>query len=121
MMTLYCDESDDGETYVLAGWLGVPTVWYGFDLAWQAMLQTITMPDGGPCPAFHASDIVGRDLIADSPFKGWTFEQEVDAFTKATNVICDTGHHLHLWPVGVRCENSGEDGSPENIPQARTP
>ena len=25
MLTLYCDESDDGETYALAGWLATPT------------------------------------------------------------------------------------------------
>ena len=46
MMTLYCDESDDGQTYALAGWLAVPSAWETFDPAWRAMLQTIAMPDG---------------------------------------------------------------------------
>jgi hypothetical protein len=51
MMTLYCDESDDGETYALAGWLATPSAWERFELAWRAMLQTIRMPDGSACKA----------------------------------------------------------------------
>jgi hypothetical protein len=31
--------------------------------------------------------IVGRDVISDSKFKGWTFQQEVEAFDKAITVI----------------------------------
>jgi hypothetical protein len=105
MLTFYCDESDDGQTYVLAGWLGSPTGWEHFDPAWRAMLQTITMPDGWPCPAFHAAEIVGRDQIKDSRFKGWTFADEVAAFTKATDLICDVKNGCALmWPIGVATE-----------------
>ena len=46
MLTLYCDESDDGETYALAGWLATPTG--GSDPAWRAMLQTLTYGRGRP-------------------------------------------------------------------------
>ena len=86
-MTLYCDESDDGQTYALAGWLAVPSAWETFDPAWRAMLQTIAMPDGAACNAFHAVDIVGRDQIKGSPFKGWTFQDEIVAFSKAIAVV----------------------------------
>ena len=53
------------------------------------MLQTIKMPDGSPCPTFHAAEIVGRNQIEGSRFKGWTFADEVAAFTKATDLVCD--------------------------------
>src|SRR5438552_3219846 len=76
MMTLYCDESDDGETYALAGWLATPSAWRQFEPAWRAMLETIKMPDGSPCAAFHTREIVNRDLIPGSRFKGWTFQDE---------------------------------------------
>ncbi len=101
MMTLHCDESDDGETYALAGWLTTPTEWNHFDPAWRAMLQTITMPDGSPCRAFHAADIVGRDQIKGSPFRGWSFPDEVAAFSKAIAVVEDPKASALLWPVGV--------------------
>ena len=67
MMTLYCDESDDGETYALAGWLATPTCWKHFDLAWRAMLLTVTMPNGSPCPGFHASEIENQAETPISP------------------------------------------------------
>lgn len=101
MLTLYCDESDDGETYALAGWLAVPVFWNDFDVAWREMLRGIEMPGGRPCPVFHAVDIVGRELIADSPFKGWTFDDEISAFSKAIGVIEDRKLVPLLYPVGV--------------------
>jgi Protein of unknown function (DUF3800) len=104
MMTLYCDESDDGETYALAGWLATPSAWERFDLAWRAMLETIRMPDGSPCKAFHTREIVNRDLIPNSPFRGWTFADEPAAFTKAIDVICDKSHCAIMWPFGVAAE-----------------
>jgi len=104
MMTMYCDESDDGETYALAGWVGVPSAWHTFDPAWRAMLRSITMPDGSSCRAFHAADIVGRDQIKDSPFKGWTFDDERSAFDKAITLVEDHKIAANLWPVGVALE-----------------
>jgi hypothetical protein len=65
------------------------------------MLKTIAMPDGSECGAFHAAEIVGRDLIDDSKFKGWSFKDEVDAFSKAISVIEDRNAAAILWPVGV--------------------
>lgn len=104
MMTMYCDESDDGHTYALAGWLAVPHGWDLFDPAWRDMLQSIRMPDGSPCPAFHASEIVGRNEIPDSRFKGWSFDDETRAFIRATDLIVDTTKCAILWPVGVAVE-----------------
>jgi hypothetical protein len=104
MMTLYCDESDDGETYALAGWLATPSAWGHFDLAWRAMLTTIRMPDGSPCKAFHTREIVNREGIPNSPFKGWTFDDERAAFMKAVDVICDKNHCAIIWPFGVAAE-----------------
>jgi Protein of unknown function (DUF3800) len=104
MMTLYCDESDDGETYALAGWLATPSAWDRFDPAWRATLKTIQMPDGSPCRAFHTREIVNRDLIPNSPFKGWTFEEERAAFTKAIDVVCNKGYCALMWPFGVAAE-----------------
>src|SRR5437667_5009047 len=101
MMTLYCDESDDGQTYALSGWLAVPRAWNTIEALWRAMLKTIRMPDDSECRAFHAADIVGRDLIHDSPFKGWTFDDEKAAFGKAIAVIEDPHAAAILWPVGV--------------------
>lgn len=104
MMTLYCDESDDGRTYALAGWLGVPSAWDRFNPAWEQMLSTIEMPDGSPCPAFHTADIVHRRRIKGSPFKGWTRKQEREAFDKAIAVIADRRNGANIWPVGVALE-----------------
>ena len=104
MMTLYCDESDDGHTYALAGWLGTPSGWDLFDPAWRDMLGTIAMPDGSPCPAFHTTDIVSREGISDSKFKGWTFEDEKLAFEKAIDVVVDKTLCALMYPVGVAVE-----------------
>jgi hypothetical protein len=104
MLTLHADESDDGRTYALAGWLAVPSAWDVFDPLWREMLHTITMPDGSPCPAFHTVDIVGRDMIKKSPFKGWTFDDEKVAFDKAITVIENKSAAALLWPVGVAVE-----------------
>ena len=68
------------------------------------MLKTIVMPDGSPCSVFHAADIVGRDKIKDSPFKGWTFQDEIAAFDKAITVVEDRSTAAILWPVGVALE-----------------
>ena len=68
------------------------------------MLKTIVMPDGSPCSVFHAADIVGRDKIRDSPFKGWTFQDEIAAFDKAITVVEDRSTAAILWPVGVALE-----------------
>ena len=38
-MTLYCDESDDGDLRPRA-LAGIATGWKGFDPAWRAMLQS---------------------------------------------------------------------------------
>lgn len=104
MMTLYCDESDDGHTYALAGWLSVPSVWDRFAPAWRSMLRTIRMPDGSECESFHAAEIVGRDSISDSPFRGWTFKDEVDAFTKATDTVTDLSIGRLVYPIGCALE-----------------
>ena len=104
MLTLHGDESDDGETYALAGWLAVPSAWARFDPAWREMLATIRMPDGSSCRSFHAADIVGRDEIRNSPFRGWSFTDEIDAFRKATDVIAAVDKCALLWPVGVAVE-----------------
>ena len=69
------------------------------------MLQTVNMPDGSPCRAFHAADIVGRDQISGSPFKDWRFEDEIQVFKKAIAVIEDKKNAAALmWPVGVALE-----------------
>lgn len=104
MMTLYCDESDDGETYALAGWLAVPSARNQFEPAWRAMLETLTMPDGSACPSFHAVEIVGREQITGSRFKGWTFEQETVAFTRAADLVARRDICALLWPIGAAIE-----------------
>jgi hypothetical protein len=104
MMTLYCDESDDGRSYALAGWLAVPSAWDTFDRAWREMLLGLVMPDGTPCRAFHGAEIVGRAEISGSKFKGWTFEDEVNAFTRAVDVITNRQVCPLMWPVGVSVE-----------------
>jgi uncharacterized protein DUF3800 len=104
MMTLYCDESDDGDTYALAGWLATPSAWARFETAWREMLATIPMPDGSACKAFHTREIVNRDKIPNSPFKGWEFEDETDAFQKAVDVITNKDHCAIMWPFGVAAE-----------------
>ena len=104
MMTVYCDESGDDKTYALAGWIAVPHGIGLFDPAWRAMLQTIAMPDGSPCPSFHTSAITNRDHAKKSPFKGWARADEIAAFTKAVDAICDKTTCAVLWPVGCAVE-----------------
>jgi len=43
MMTLYCDESDGGQTYALAGWLAVPS-------ACQTWARSKRRSPGRRCP-----------------------------------------------------------------------
>ena len=54
-------------------------------------------------PAFHASEIVGRDVISDSRWKGWTFDQEKAAFIDAVNVVTDRTLCTNMWSVGCSC------------------
>ena len=56
--------------------------------------------------SFHATDIVSREHISDSPFKGWTFDQEKEAFVKAIDLVADTKLAALLWPVGVAAQRS---------------
>ena len=58
------------------------------------------MPDGTPMRAFHAADIVNRDEIPHSPFRGWTFGHEVAAFKDAVGLLTDNRKTPNLWPVG---------------------
>src|SRR5262245_66492148 len=94
MMTLYCDESDDGHTYALAGWLSVPSGWDRFEPAWRDMLKTVNMPDGSPCRAFHAADIVGRDSISDS---------YVRRRSQSSNVLRQEPDLTYLHSCSLRC------------------
>jgi hypothetical protein len=107
MLKLYCDESDDANTYALAGWIASAAAWNRFDPAWRDMLKLLTMPDGNPCAAFHAADIVSREEISDSPFRGWTFDEECNAFKQATNVIADPRLCPNLVPMGCAVELPG--------------
>lgn len=105
MLNLYCDESHDRHTYALAGWLAVPGAkqdygWDGFTASWRRMLSTIKMPDGSPCPAFHAAEICHRRRIKGSRFKGWKRHQEREAFDKAVNVIVDRNVCGNMLPIG---------------------
>jgi hypothetical protein len=54
MLANFADESDDDHTYAL-GVAITPTHYDIFGKEWKAMLETIRLHDGSPCPAFHAS------------------------------------------------------------------
>jgi len=81
MVNLACDESNDRKTYALAGWLGAPTAWDHLTGKWKAMLIRHGAPE------FHAVEIVERERISDSRFKGWAREQEIAIFTEAADII----------------------------------
>src|SRR5579864_9054768 len=49
------------------------------------MLGTITMPDGSPCLAFHAALMTNQRRS----FAGWSKEQALSAFNKATDVLAE--------------------------------
>ncbi|MDA2913041.1 hypothetical protein MYX77_03620 [Acidobacteriia bacterium AH_259_A11_L15] len=94
MIDLYCDESNDNTTYSLAGWIASPTSWDRIVPHWRQMLEDLNMPE------FHAAEIVGRDTISDSRFKGWTFDQEVEAFKRAVNILVEPCYCADLKAVG---------------------
>jgi Protein of unknown function (DUF3800) len=87
MVDVFCDESYDGQNYALGGWIAAPHGWGLFNPRWRSMLNSQSMPDGSPMSAFHTAEIVNRDLISGSRFKGWTFDQEKAAFAAALDVI----------------------------------
>jgi hypothetical protein len=66
---------------------------------WKAMLETIRVQDGSPCPAFHASAMMQQSW----PFTGWTVDDVNAAFEKATAVI-EKHRHWAMKPVGVAAE-----------------
>ncbi len=94
MINLYCDESHDNTTYALAGWIADSSSWDWLDPVWKAMLKQHN------APAFHAAEIVGRDTITDSRFKGWTFEQEVALFSHATDILTESEKLPDLCSIG---------------------
>jgi hypothetical protein len=100
MITVYCDESHDQDVYALAGWIGPPSAWERFDGLWRDMLSMHFMPDGTAMKSFHAADIVNRDEISDSPFRGWSFDQEKAVFKDAVGILTDKSKTPNLWPVG---------------------
>jgi hypothetical protein len=101
MITLYCDESDDGYTYALAGWVADPDAWDRIDGAWRVMLYRHRLPTGEPMTAFHAVDIVERENVRGSKFKGWTFDQERAVFSDACDILLNRDYAPKLWRLGV--------------------
>lgn len=99
-MNIACDESNDGTTYALAGWVAYPSAWDRVSTAWKEMLSSFTMPDGSTMPSFHAAEIVGRDEISNSRFKGWTFDQEIKVFTAAVDILTDSSVCKDIRPLG---------------------
>lgn len=93
MINLTCDESNDGRTYALAGWFASPDAWDCITKKWEAMLTKHKAPE------FHAAEIVERDRISDSRFKGWTREQEVAIFTEAADII--TKKECEGWLMSI--------------------
>jgi hypothetical protein len=106
MITVFCDESYDAHTYALAGWIAPPAAWDRFDVAWRAMLSRFKMPDGSPVPGFHSSEIVCRDEISDSRFKGWTFDDETAIFRAAVDVLATEPLCANVWSVGCCVDTS---------------
>jgi hypothetical protein len=100
MIDVYCDESHDENTYALGGWLATPSGWDAFCPRWRAMLDELETPSGLRLPAFHASEIVNRAIISDCTVKGWTFEDEKHAFSRAIDVIEDRSLCANLFAVG---------------------
>ena len=108
MMTLYCDESDDGHTYALAGWLAVPSAWDTFDPAWRAMLQTIAMPDGSACRAFHAT--LRKSLHRADWFVGWHVRLKPDT-TVDTRASAGRGS----GPLDLACTDVRRQTRPQTV------
>lgn len=100
MMSVYCDESHDDYSYALAGWVAPPSAWDRFDPAWREMLSRFQLSDGSPVPGFHAVDIVCRDEISGSRFKGWSFDDERAIFRSAVDVITSEPLCANIWSVG---------------------
>jgi hypothetical protein len=100
MMTIFSDESHDAHTYALGGWAITPTHWRLFGEEWKAMLGIIAMPNGEPCPAFHASAMMNNQK---GSFKGWGRVEAENAFEKATAVI-ERNRDFSMSPMGVAVE-----------------
>jgi len=96
MLAIFADESDDNYTYTLGGWAITPAHYTISSDEWRAMLQTIKLADGSPCPAFHASVMMRQA----PPFVGWSVSDVNAAFEKATALIELKGHFA-MVPVGV--------------------
>jgi len=101
MLAIFADESDDDHTYTLGGWAITPVHYQILDKEWNAMLQTIKLADGSPCPAFHASAMMRQA----PPFDGWTVDNVHDAFDKAAAVI-ERQKDFAMKPIGVAAEIS---------------
>jgi hypothetical protein len=100
----FADESDDNHTYTLGGWAITPVHYGILSDSWRAMLQTIKLADGSPCPAFHASAMAARK----PPFSGWEDPDAHwafvrDAFDRATAAI-EQHQHFAMQPFGVAAE-----------------
>jgi Protein of unknown function (DUF3800) len=95
MIDMYCDESSDGTTYSLSGWVARPEAWDCIIPKWAEMLKRHN------APAFHAVEIVERERISDGRFKGWTFKQETAIFSDAADILLDK--QCIGWPCAVGC------------------
>jgi hypothetical protein len=93
MLNLYCDESHDGTTYALAGWVATPSAWEDIDSRWREMLSK------HGAAAFHTAELVERENIKGSRFKGWTFDQETAIFQDAIDILVVNKH----WITSVGC------------------
>ena len=65
------------------------------------------MLDDFNIPSFHASELVNRDIISDSRFKGWDFADETRLFTRAVDIICDKRYCAVMWPIGCSVSLAG--------------
>lgn len=113
MIDVYCDESHDKTSYALAGWIASPASWDCVTPAWRAMLRDLGIEE------FHAAEIVGRDTISDSRFKGWSRAQEVEAFTRAVNLLVDRSYCPDLRAIGCSVSIPGLQGAEIEFPEGK--
>jgi hypothetical protein len=99
VMTIFSDASHDAHTDALGVWAITPTHWRLLAEEWKAMLETIAMPNGEPCPAFHASAMMNQK----GSFKGWGRIEAENAFGNATPVI-ERNSNFSMSPMGVAVE-----------------
>jgi hypothetical protein len=93
MFRAYCDESKEGDIFLVAGWVASDVTWAAFAEQWQSALR-----EEPAIPYFKHHD--AKTTPPSGPFNGLTAEQVQEKLFRLVAVICN--HEMYGVGTGMK-------------------